>query len=206
MIKNMIFDLGGVVVKINADEAKRRFRTLGIDADYYLDPYGQKGFCLECENGTIDAEEFCERLSQEIDRPVSYSEAEHCWLGFIEDVPVERLRDLEQLRKVYTVNLLSNTNPFVTEWMDRPSLSCDGKPLSAYFDHLFLSYRMKMYKPDAEIFLKALEIGGFKPEETIFIDDSLRNVEAARACGMHGLHVPSNTPWLPQLRAFLATH
>ena len=55
-----------------------------------------------------------------------------------------------------------------------------SKPISDYFDVLHCSYEMGICKPDAQIFLTALKEDGFKPEETVFVDDSLKNIEAAK--------------------------
>jgi len=59
-IKNIVFDLGGVFIDLDHDQAVRRFKEIGVeDAEQLLDPYEQKGIFLEVENGTISADEFC---------------------------------------------------------------------------------------------------------------------------------------------------
>lgn len=47
MIKNIYFDMGGVIFDQNSEEAFRRFRSLGIDTDYYMGAYGQRDFFLD---------------------------------------------------------------------------------------------------------------------------------------------------------------
>ena len=75
--------------------------------------------------------------------------------------------------------------------------SDEHKPISDYFDTLFCSYEMQAYKPEPDIFLKALAADGMKAEETIFVDDSLKNIKAAEALGIRGLHVcPMKTGWI----------
>ncbi len=211
MIKNLLFDMGGVIFRQNSDEAFRRFREVGIDPDVYMGVYGQKEFFLDVETGRIDASEFCRRMSEVSRRMCSdcgrmdftYEEAQYCWLGFIVDTPVERLHHLEELRKQYHLCLLTNTNPFIMNFTDSERFSAEGRPISDYFDTLCCSYEMGVYKPNANFFLKALEMDGMKPEECIFIDDSQKNVQAAESVGIIGLHVPSNEDWMAPLSALL---
>lgn len=205
MIKNILFDMGGVIFRQNSEEAYRRFREAGIDPNVYMGVYGQKDFFLDVETGKIDAEDFCEHMSEVTGHPVSYEEAQYCWLGYIRDVPVNRLHNLLKLREHYHICLLSNTNPLVMDFADSPRFSADGKPVSYYFDTLFCSYEMHAYKPDAEIFLKALAHDHMKPEETIFADDSEKNVKAAEKLGIHGLHVQPDEDWMERLEAMLNT-
>lgn len=196
MLKNILFDMGGVVFRQNSEEAFRRFREAGIDPVRYMGDYGQKDFFLDVETGRIDADEFCRRMAQAAGRErVEWREAQYCWLGFIRDVPVGRLRRLSELRKDYHVCLLSNTNPFMMEFTRSDRFSAEGKPITEYFDTLFCSYEMGVCKPDPEIFLKALAADGMRAEETVFVDDSLKNIRAAEALGIRGLHVAPDEDW-----------
>ena len=163
---------------------------MGVNTDDYMGEYGQKGFFLDVETGKIDAGEFCRRMAEVAGREsVSWDEAQHCWLGFIRDVPVDRLHNLLKLRTEYHVCLLSNTNPFIMAFTRSDKFSDEHRPISDYFDTLFCSYEMRAYKPEPDIFLKALAADGMKAEETIFVDDSLKNIRAAEALGIRGLHV-----------------
>lgn len=204
MIKNLIFDMGGVVFRQNTEEAFRRFREAGIDPSEYMGDYGQRGFFLDVETGRIGADEFCRKMAEATGREsVSFGEAQHCWLGFVKDVPVSRLHDLLELRRSYHVCLLTNTNPFIMAWTRSEDFSSDRLPISCYFDSMFCSYEMKAYKPDKEIFKKALEKDGMSPKETIFVDDSEANVRAAEALGIRGLHVQPDAEWLGSLRELI---
>ena len=109
--------MGGVIFDQNTEEAFRRFRSLGIDTDYYMGVYGQRDFFLDLETGRIDADTFCQRVGEVVGHAVSREQARDCWLGFFDGVPVERLDDLVALRGSYRLGLLSNTNPFMMEFM-----------------------------------------------------------------------------------------
>lgn len=196
--------MGGVIFRQNTEEAFRRFQALGIDTDVYMGIYGQKDFFLDVETGAIDAAGFCREMERVTGRSqISFEEAQHAWLGYVRDVPVERLHHLLELRKKYHLCLLSNTNPFIMDYMRSSRFSAEGKPITAYFDTLFCSYEMHAYKPYAEIFNQALVTDGMKAEECLFVDDSTKNTEAARALGFKVLHVETNEDWRERLTEML---
>lgn len=209
MIKNIIFDFGGVVVPLNPEEAYKRFETLGVkDARERLGKYGQTGIFLQCENGSIDAETFrlelgklVQQLNGSTEVPAfTFEECEWAWRGYVTEVHPERLQNLLRLKERFNVLLLSNTNPYMTRWADSTEFSGDGHPIGYYFHRTFYSYRMKDYKPSATIFQRVLNEAELKAEETVFLDDGPANVEAANRLGIHGLLVPKNEDWWPALK------
>ena len=59
MIKNILFDLGGVVMPIDPEEAVKRFTALGLkNANRMLNSYTQSGYIGDLEEGKITDEEF----------------------------------------------------------------------------------------------------------------------------------------------------
>ena len=145
MIKNLVFDFGGIIADFEFSRALAAFERVGLkNPAEYLDSYHQRGFFRELESGRIGADEFVRRLGECAGREVSYAEAREAWLGFfLLPVSLERLACLEELRRDYRLYVLSNTNPFVMDWARSSEFSPAGKPLDAYFDKLFLSYEMK---------------------------------------------------------------
>ncbi len=196
--------MGGVIFRQDSEEAFRRFREVGLDPEKYMGAFGQKEFFLDVENGKIDADTFCRKMAEASGREhVSWEEAQHCWLGFLKDVPVECLHYLLELKKHYHVCLLSNTNPFMMSFTRSSKFSSDGKPISFYFDTLFCSYEMKAYKPDSEIFIKALDTDKMIADETLFLDDSMKNIVAAQRLGLQTLYVKTNEDWRDRLTLVL---
>ena len=196
--------MGGVIFRQDSEEAFRRFREVGLDPEKYMGAFGQKEFFLDVENGKIDADTFCRKMAEASGREhVSWEEAQHCWLGFLKDVPVERLHYLLELKKHYHVCLLSNTNPFMMSFTRSSKFSSDGKPISFYFVTLFCSYEMKAYKPDSEIFIKALDTDKMIADETLFLDDSMKNIVAAERLGLQTLYVKRNEDWRDRLTLVL---
>jgi len=206
MIRNILFDMGGVVFRQNTEEAFRRFHAAGIpNVEEYMGKYGQKDFFLDIETGKIDAAAFCRRMAEVAGREnVSFEEAQYCWLGFFIDVPEERIDNLVALRQNYHVCLLSNTNPFIMDFMRSPLFSASGRTINDCFDRQFCSYEIHAYKPNPEIFQLALRTDGMRAEECVFLDDSEKNVRAAAALGMRTILVEGNGDWMPALRRELA--
>ena len=204
-IRNIAFDLGGVVVALSQENAIRHFEEIGDkDARQHLDPFCQQGIFGDLESGSITPETFREQLSQLIGRELTMDECFYAWHGYVESVPQRNLDMLLQLREMgYQVCLLSNTNPFMMQWAFSSDFSADGHPISHYFDHLYLSYECKVMKPSPEIFRMMLEGQNAKPEETLFIDDSPRNVEVAGSLGIQTLCPHNNEDWIPSLRSSL---
>ena len=204
MIKNIIFDFGGVLTLLAPEEALKRFKALGIaNPEEYLNPYCQQGAFFKLENGDISAEQFCNELGELCHRTISYEEAKHAWMGFIVSVHEEILDYLQLFRSRYTLGVLSNTNPFIQSWAGTAEFTSKGKALGDYFDHLFFSYRMGASKPGEEIYKKMLLEGNLKAEETLFIDDSEKNIETARKLGICTLKVENGEDWRPKLDRIL---
>ena len=186
MIKNLLFDLGGVIMDIERDRAVRALEAAGLtEANSLLGEYGQKGAFLALERGEIDAAEFRRQLRPLFDRPVTDEEIDAAFTQFLIGIPVSRLKALRELRRRYKVYMLSNTNPIMFEGFISDEFRKEGFDMSAYFDGVVTSYEAKCYKPEKEIFDYACEHCGILPEETLFFDDSQSNVAAARALGFN---------------------
>ena len=205
MIRHVIFDLGGVIITLSPEVAKERFRQMGIDDAYDLmGTYGHRDIFLQCENGTLSASEFCQRLSERVGRAVSFEEAQYGWMGYAKEVPMHRLHFLERLRAAgYGVMLLSNTNPFLMKWARSSDFCDEGRPITDFFDRLYCSYELKLYKPDPAFFLYALKDAGIQASETLFIDDSQANLDGAASVGMHTLLARPDADWTLELEQML---
>lgn len=204
-IKNIVFDLGGVVVDLDRSEAVSRFVSMGVeDAADMLDPYRQHGFFLSAEDGSMSAEEFCDKIREVTGRNLSCETIASGWLGFIKDVPQYKLDYIGSLRNKYKVYLLSNTNPFVMKWAHSDTFSPCGKPIDCYFDKIYASCELKVVKPHREIFEMLVADSGILPAETLFLDDGKANVEMAAALGFIVYQPYDGEDWRAKVDALLA--
>ncbi|MDR0682197.1 MAG: HAD family phosphatase [Dysgonamonadaceae bacterium] len=185
-IRNIVFDLGGVLITLDREKAVRRFKEAGLEnAEKLLDPYHQKGIFLELEEGKLSQEEFYEALRKEAGKYISNEAIDSGWFGFLKEVPEYKLDMLEDLReRGYRLYLLSNTNPIVMDWALSSAFSSKGKSLDLYFDKLYLSYQIGCTKPAAKIFEEVFKDSEIIPAETLFIDDGSANIEMGKKLGM----------------------
>lgn len=205
VIKNIVFDLGGVIMTLDPAEALRRFKALGLsDAERYLDSYTQSGIFGNLEEGKITAEDFRSKLSSLTGHELTFDECKHAWLGYRKDVPQRNLDLLKELRaKGYRLILLSNTNPFMMDWALSSEFDGKGSSLNDYFDALYLSYRLGIMKPAPDFFRQVLDYENILPEETLFVDDGPRNVEAAGKLGFMTMCPDNGSDWTGELRSLL---
>lgn len=205
VIKNIVFDLGGVIMTLDPAEALRRFKVLGLsDAERYLDAYTQSGIFGNLEEGKITAEDFRSKLSSLTGHELTFDECKHAWLGYRKDVPQRNLDLLKELRaKDYRLILLSNTNPFMMDWALSSEFDGKGSSLNDYFDALYLSYRLGIMKPAPDFFRQVLDNENILPEETLFVDDGPRNVEAAGKLGFITMCPDNGSDWTGELRSLL---
>ncbi|MDR1369358.1 MAG: HAD family phosphatase [Dysgonamonadaceae bacterium] len=184
-IRNIVFDLGGVIITLDPGEAVRRFLEIGMDnALEILDPYHQKGIFLDLEEGRLSREEFYDALRKETGKNISDKDIDYGWFGFLKETPGYKLEMLEQLKEKYNLYLLSNTNPIIMSWAHTGEFSGKGKSLDDYFDKLYLSYEMGVTKPHKDIFYRMISDSGINPSETLFVDDGSANIEAGKSLGM----------------------
>ena len=172
--------MGGVIITLDESEAGKRFIELGMkEFAEKMDPYKQVGL-----NG----------------REVTFEELQHCWLGYMKEIPERNLVTLRNLKKQgYRVILLSNTNPYVSAWVDSEAFSADGHPIGDYFDGMYRSYEVKYMKPDENFFRYVLSQEQIMPEECLFIDDGPRNCCAASELGLFTYCPQNGEDWCDKI-------
>lgn len=183
-IKNIVFDLGGVLIDLDREACIEEFRKLGYpQADELLNSYRQKGIFKELEQGTVSPQQLYDHINSEVGYPVEPEEIDRALYAFLVALPEYKLDMLRELRKNHNIFMLSNTNAIMFPYVLEKFFTRQGLTVDAYFDRVFLSYEMGMLKPDAVIFETLLEQAGIKASETLFIDDAEANIESALALG-----------------------
>lgn len=183
-IKNLLFDLGGVVVTIDRNRCVKAYNEAGMpDADEMLGVYKQSGIFLQLEEGRVTPQQFREEMRKHFTCEVSDETIDNCFKQFLIGIPLPRLRALEQLKEHYRIYILSNTNAIMFETTIRDFFKGDGHELEYYADDYVVSYEELCCKPDEKIFRRCVEKFGIKPEETLFFDDGQVNCDAAAKLG-----------------------
>lgn len=175
------------MIDINRDAAAGALEELGIvEAQQILGDYEQKGIFLLLEEGRISDAEMYDSLKPLCHPDTTCTDIKVAFEKFLVGLPVERLRTIEAIReKGYRTYVLSNTNPiFYNDWIAK-AFRQDGKTINDYFDGIVVSFQELMCKPNPDIFKNLLDRYGLDPEETLFLDDSAANCEAANSVGIH---------------------
>lgn len=184
-IKNVVFDLGGVLVDLDIERCRRAFRDLGMDAvAEVIQPYYPVEVIGRLEGGEISFHEACEEMRRMAGRP-DISDERIAWAygQFLVDVPVAKLRAVGRLRsRGIRTYVLSNNNPASMRFI-REMFRADGHTMEEYFDRIYLSYEMHDLKPSETIFRQMIDDSGLLPAETLFIDDGAKNIDTARRLG-----------------------
>ena len=191
MIKNIIFDLGGVVIDLQRIMAVDALDRLGIsDSSSLLGEYAQKGPFYWLETGDITVAELFDILLPRCKPGTTCFDIQDAFEEFLKDLPVERLKMIEQLKeKGFKLYVLSNTNPMMyNHWIDN-AFRNDGKSINDYFDGIVTSFQERICKPDPEIFKRVINRYNLVPEESLMLDDSEANVKAARSVGLNAVRI-----------------
>lgn len=195
-IKALIFDLGGVIVDLDWQLCVDNFKKIGInEMENLLSTTMQKDFVLDYELGNISSEKFREKLRQYTQNPVTDKELNYAWQSLLIKVPQEKLALLKELRKYYKVYMLSNTNEMSYQKCLDEMFNVNGNSVDDYFDKCFLSYQLHICKPNKEIFEYVLNKTGFQADECLFLDDGVKNIEAAKLLGIHARLVKPSQPF-----------
>ena len=191
-IKNLLFDLGGVIMEIRRANCIQAFRELGMaHPENFLGEYVQAGPFQGIENGSMTAADFHDALRPYLNPATTDNEIDHAFQKFLIGIPSHRLNELKKLKSDgYKIYMLSNTNPIMWNGKIADEFTRDGREgIAGYFDGVVTSFEAKVMKPAPEIFDYACNTLGIKAEETLFFDDSKDNVDAARKLGFEAVTV-----------------
>jgi putative hydrolase of the HAD superfamily len=193
-IKSIIFDLGGVILKINYSKTVDEFKKIGVLN--FKEFYSQKKQTLlfdDFEKGKIKPEEFISSLKDSENLKIKEIDFINAWNAMLLDIPIEKLQFINGLKKDYKIFLLSNTNEIHIKKFEK-DLKKNNMLEQFYkcFDKIYYSSRMGKRKPEKNCFNQVLEENGLIAENTLFIDDSIQHIEGAEKAGIKTFHLEKN--------------
>ncbi len=189
-IKNIIFDFGNVLLNIDPARSAKAFTELGIKEG--VDFWGSRSssdLLIGLEKGSITPDEFRKGAMEMLVPGVTPQQVDEAWNALLLDFPPKRVEKLKALKLQYRLLLLSNSNQIHYECFMSRFEKEYGFPLNDLFEKLWFSHQVGMVKPNQEIFRFVLSDAGLNPAETLFIDDTLVHVEAARKLGINAVHL-----------------
>ena len=185
-IKNIIFDLGKVLLNLDFNASIVAFQKLGLKTDVldnkqaYSDPV-----FYELEVGKVTPKEFCSRVRNILSNPNATDlQIEDAWFAMILDIPASRVKVVQELSKNYNVYLFSNTNQIHIDRLHRAFKAEHGIDFPSLFVKDYYSHEIHERKPDLSSYQKVIELSGINPEESIFIDDLEKNIIGAQQSGL----------------------
>ena len=183
MIKAVVFDMGGVVVDLDMELCIANFKEKAGFAtiEEYLDPWHQKGFISDLEEGLIAPEDYDRECLLRSRPGTSAQTVRDCFCSLLTGLNPRTVGLIKSLRGRYPLYVLSNNNPITRAWFSE-LMRREG--IADAFSKEFYSYEMKLLKPSREIYERVIEGIGRKPGEILVIDDSRSNAEAAEAMGI----------------------
>jgi len=190
-IKNIIFDLGGVIINLSVEKTHQAFALLsGLPVDEIKTIVHHGDFFNQYEKGLISDSEFRDHLRESLNLRVDDGELDTAWNAMLLDIPMERIRLLEQLKSGFRIFLLSNTNNIHLQSFNHQVKQLTGfNAIDEYFHQAYYSHLVKMRKPDLEIYEHVLHTSNLIPAETLFLDDNKDNLTGANKAGIKTFHV-----------------
>lgn len=190
-IRNIIFDLGGVVLNLDYHRCLGSFEKLGFHGiDQYLSKFHPSGIFKSLEIGQLNEDEFVSELNAAFGLQVDKKEILEAWGSFLLDIPEKRLKLLTQLKENFNVYLLSNTSqPHATIFEKKFRLNNGFQTIDDFFDDVYYSFRIGSPKPQREAYTAVLNQSGLEASESLFIDDSEINTKAANELGINSIFV-----------------
>ena len=200
MIKNIIFDWGGVLIHLDKHRCVEAFAEFGVAVgDDVINPYGQRTDLKDFELGLMSVDEFHNTVRRVYGAQLTDEQIDYAWNALLAGIPDYKLDTLLELKQRYRLYLLSNTN--AVHWEEgRKQFDYRGHRAEDFFDQIFLSNELHELKPSPEIFRKVAQLAGIEPEETLFVDDLQASCDAAAALGFHTYCPVANTDWRSELR------
>lgn len=193
-VKNIIFDLGGVIINLDIHKTLRDFAGItGVGVEEVKEKYFNAPFFILYETGKISDSEFRDAIRDMSGRALEDAEIDEAWNAMLLDLPAERLDWIKAIKQDFNIVVLSNTNAmhirkFLEIFKDQTPYQ---HPLEV-FDHMYYSHEIHLRKPEKECFEYVLDHAGFTAEETLLLDDNADNIATARSMNLQTILVDIN--------------
>ena len=181
MIKNIVFDFGDIFINLDKKLFAEELQKIHISQESEeLLPILQ-----QYEMGLVSTDKFLTFFEERLH--VSQDKLKRAWNSILLDFPTERLRFIQNLSesKKYRLFLLSNTNDLHISWIQKNWGMEQYNAFKICFEQFYLSHEINLRKPNNNIYEFVLTTNDLAPKETLFIDDTKENTDAAKALGIH---------------------
>jgi len=189
-VKNIIFDLGGVIMNLDVPKTISALREIGVtDIVNNTGHHYKYSFFYDFEIGKITPQDFINELRNLSSENPSDAQLQNAWNAMIFDIPKDRVDFIKSLKPNYNIYLLSNTNAIHQKKFLDEFEKAQGFKFNTLFEKAYYSHEIKIRKPDEAIFTYVLKDSQLQAEASIFIDDSIDNIKAAEGLGLQTFHI-----------------
>ena len=193
-IKNILFDLGGVLFHIDYQITINNFLKIGVnDIKQNFSQFKQNSIFDNLETGVITPENFINSIKKKYPK-LGSKKIIHAWNSMLIGLPKENLELLKKLSKKYRLFLLSNANYIHIDEVNKKIKSkYNLNSIDVYFEKAYYSHIIGKRKPDEETFRWVINDANILAEETLFIEDTIQHIEGAKKANLKTLHIESNS-------------
>jgi len=193
-IKNILFDLGGVILDINVQATLKQFYELGFPAELMQFPNSMTtDLYFKYETGKLNTEQFRNQIRKAAGVEMTDRAFDEAWNAMLVRFPEERVALLNELSKRYKLYMLSNTSALHVKVFEKMYLDSAGESMHQVFDKIYYSHEIGWHKPDREAWEYVIKDAGIKAEETLFLDDNIHNIKASQELGFQAIHIHERT-------------
>jgi HAD superfamily hydrolase (TIGR01509 family) len=193
-IKNILFDLGGVILDINVQATLKQFYELGFPAELMQFPNSMTtDLYFKYETGKLNTEQFRNQIRKAAGVEMTDRAFDEAWNAMLVRFPEERVALLKELSKRYKLYMLSNTSALHVKVFEKMYLDSAGESMHQVFDKIYYSHEIGWHKPDREAWEYVIKDAGIKAEETLFLDDNIHNIKASQELGFQAIHIHERT-------------
>ena len=181
MIKNIVFDFGDIFINLDKKLFAEELQRIKISQE----SKETLPILHQYEMGLVSTDEFLTFFEERLN--VSQDTLKRAWNSILLDFPKERMRFIQNLSesKKYRLFLLSNTNDLHISWIQKNWGMELYNAFKICFEQFYLSHEINLRKPNNNIYEFVLSTNDLVPKETLFIDDTKENTDAAKALGIH---------------------
>lgn len=196
-VKNIIFDLGAVIINIDVALSIQAFASFFEVSESEVNAFFKSSSLWEAhEKGTISDAILINELNAHFDKQIDEVAFVKAWNALLLDIPTERIQLLKRLSGKYRLFLLSNTNKTHIDKINEKLKVENGifGGLDSFFEKTYYSFEMGLRKPDPQIYNYVLNENKLVASESLFLDDNEQNILSARSIGIQSIQVnPNNT-------------
>jgi len=190
-IENIIFDLGGVILDIDYNRTRKGFEDIGVKQfdEMYSQANANKLF-QKLETGYISNEDFFKELDSATNLNLTPHQIRTAWDAMLLEFREDSLKFLAEIKSRYNTYLFSNTNFIHMEAFHKIFHRKEREhSFNEYFNTAFYSCEIGLRKPDPKSYQWILDHLNAEASKTLFIDDSIQNIEAAKEVGLQTVHL-----------------